>query len=308
MVTFKEAVDLTSTTNVSTFNMKVVILVLAIIAAVYCGNQTGDRRIPKSEKNARLVNDVFSAPVVHPCKFDCLQLVNKADGSALFSSCANSVVSYTGDYYGNVQRGGGFNINYQCFTPDSYNTQLTSRGKLAYVIGLCQDSRHRCVKAGGATFDTNPAGNYSGLPKIANLKVVTTAKYYQWYSLYNNVRVVNNVVRCPPSFRLNHNNNGCNCDSVQYPELFDNPNAQMPTAASDAYSTASEVPTPVNPYSSYVNGFMGDFSNINPSPTVSGNAASLLLEARLVLPTIKTTAVLGCISNDVDITGECDSA
>jgi len=233
--------------------------------------------------------------------------VYAANNQPLFQSCSNSIVAYSGDYYG-APSGRGFNINYQCFTPASYQNLLTSRGKLARIVELCQDTTHNCRRVNNGRFNTAPGNNnaYSGLPQLANLKVITTAKYYQWYSQYVNLAVVNNVVRCPTSFRGGRGNS-CNCDRVVYPELFSSSNPAMPSANSDRYKVVDDVPSPIAPYSSYARGFIGNFSTaIVPGPTVTGNVAALLAQARLVIPSISNPVFLGCIDESVDLTNECD--
>lgn len=240
-----------------------------------------------------------------------MQLVTASTKAPLFSTCTNSVISYSGDYFG-AQQNPGFNINFQCLTPTTYSNFFTSRAKLATVIGICQNAQHGCKKAGNQVFNTAAGSNnaYAGLPSLQSLALVTTSKYYQWYSQYASISVVNNVVRCPTAYVAAAPGlagiNRCNCNLVNFPELFTATNAKMPSSTSDSYRTISDIPSPVNPYSSYSLGFLGQYSNINPFPSVSGSAAALLLQARLVQPTITHPVHLGCIDDDVDITSECD--
>jgi len=287
--------------------MKVITLaVLVALVATAMSSTSGGGG--SARRQIRAVNGRVNTPIQYPCRFDCLQLVTKHNNQPLFRSCQNSIVAYTGDFYG--KEATAFSINYQCFTPDTYQTYFASRGKLAHLVNLCQDNAHRCVGRSGALDTTPGQGNvYSGLPNIADLAVVTTSKYYQWYSQFSNMAVVNNVVRCPANFRSNRaGRNQCNCDLVQVPELFEKvTNPAMPTAASDAFKEPSDVPTPVTPYSSYVLGFLGNFSaTINPFPSVDGDSAQLVSQARLVVPKVHVAVHLGCIDADVDITSECD--
>jgi len=276
---------------------------LALVGAVFASTGNGGRR------RLPVISGFYSGAIDYPCRFDCLQLVTKSTGAAIFGSCSSSVVSYAGDYFGKT--GNNFAIDYQCFTPATYQNYFASRGKLAHLISICQDSTHRCRKSNGQTFNTDAGNNnqYAGLPNIANLGVVTTSKYYQWYSQFTNLVVINNVVRCPSTYLRNRNGiNKCNCDLIEIPELFSASNAKMPTATSDTYKKVSDVPTPVSPYTSYVQGFLGNFSTpINPGPTVQGDRRALLSAARLVLPQVSVAVHLGCVDDDVDITSECDS-
>jgi hypothetical protein len=288
--------------------MKVAIVLLALVAYAYAsGECSGCRRV---ESLARSTNSQYSAPIAYPCRFDCKQIVTSNNNQPLFASCSNSIISYGGDYFG-AQQTPGFNINFQCLTPSTYQNFLTSRSKLAYVLDTCQNQQHGCRKTGGQTFTTTAGSNkaYAGIPALSTLALRTTSLYYQWYSLYASMRVVNNVVRCPTNFRPGRSRgrgNSCNCDLVNFPELFSGASPKMPTATSDGYKSSSDVPSPVNPYSSYVQGFLGNYSSINPFPNVAGDRDSLLSQARLVLPVVSHPVHLGCIDDSVDITSACD--
>jgi len=275
-------------------------LLVAVVSATGVGG--GQRKKPKTNGN---VNDAIE----YPCRFDCLQLVTKNNKQPLFASCRNSIISYGGDFFGD-RKGNGFEINYQCFTPSTYQTLLASRGKLAHVINTCQSNQNRCRRANGSTFNTDAGNNkqYSGLPNIASLAVITTSKYYQWYSLFSNLQVVNNFVRCPAALKRDRRGrNKCNCDLFAVPDLFEDlNNPKMVTSASDNYKKPSDVPSPVNPYSSYVNGFLGNYSGINPFPNVAGDGRQLAQQARAVNPRVLLPVNLGCIDDDVDITSDCD--
>jgi hypothetical protein len=120
--------------------------------------------------------------------------------------------------------------------------------------------------------------------------------------------VVNNVVRCPPSLTVAPASS-CNCN-VLYPNLFENiASPRMPTATSDSFRVTADVtPNPVTPYSSYVQGFLGNYNNINPYPSVQGSAADLLQQALSIVPGVVSPVNLNCIDSEVNIISECNHA
>jgi hypothetical protein len=290
-------------------NVLTLVAVIALAAAVSCSASgdggPGGRRLDIS-KLINLGNGRTRQPISYPCRFDCKQLITKSTGQPLFSTCQDSIVSYGGDYFGKSATP-GFDIDFQCFTPETYKDYFASRGKIANLINICQDRNHRCRRPLNRQFDTSSAQNYAGIPNLATLAVKTTVKYYQWYSLFSSMKFVNNVVRCPASYRPSRTRrNSCNCDLINFPELFSVANPKMPTTTSNGFVTAANVPTPVSPYTSYVNGFLGQYNNINPSPSVEGVLSQLVSQARQVTPAISYPVVLSCIDDDVDITDECD--
>lgn len=292
--------------------LKTLAVVAITLAVVYAGGEGGggssSRRV---ESLARSTNARYSAPIQYPCRFDCMQIVNKNSGLPLFASCQNSVIKYNGDFFGQ-QAQPGFAINYQCLTPTTYAQYFTSRNKLATVIDICQNTAHKCRKLLNQQYVTAPgnSNSFPGLPALDTLALRTTSLYYQWYSQFESIRTINNVVRCPASYKAasagRNGRNRCNCDLVNFPELFSASSPKMPTSVSDSYRNKNQIPNPVNPASSYVDGFFGNYTDINPFPSVDGDRATLLLQARLVLPTISRPVHLGCIDDDVDITEECD--
>jgi hypothetical protein len=291
--------------------MKIVIVLLALVAVVYgSGECNGCNTRRDTQTLARAVDSVESRnrqPKRFPCRFDCMQLVSKSNNQPLFASCQSSILAYSGDYFGDTKNP-GFDIDFQCFTPSTYQNYFTSRAKLAFVIGQCQNAQHGCRKAGGRSYDVSKDRNYAGLPNINTLAVRTTAKYYQWYSLFSNIDVVNNVLRCPASFDESRSRGrSCDCSNVIYPELFVAASPKMPSAISDTYVSATDIPSPVSPSATYVNGFLGNYSNINPVPYIEGEPATLVSLARQVTPVIRTAVFLQCIDDDVDITSQCDN-
>jgi hypothetical protein len=258
-----------------------------------------------------LLHGHFRSPVSLPCRFDCMQFITKNTKQTLFASCRNSVIAYEGDYFG-TQQPPGFSISFQCLMPMTYQTFFTSRAKLAYVIGLCQNQHHACRRSGSpSVFNTAPGtdSSYPGLPSLADIALQTTAKYYQWYSQYMSVRVVNNIVRCPSHFkadRARFKTSPCGCQQISYPELFSGPNPKMPSAVSNGYTVAADVPSPVSPNPSYVQGFLGNYSGVTSGPIVEGDAEQLLAQARMVTVRVMHPVHLGCIDGDVDIITQCD--
>jgi len=277
-----------------------VILLLSFVALAHCGGgiYSAKRDLP------RLPNTVTA--LQYPCRFDCKQLVTGSAKTPLFASCSvSSVVAYTGDFFG--QNGSGaFNIDFQCFTPNMYQNFYASRGKVANLLSICQDHNHGCRKTGGATYNTaaGAQNNFPGVPALNTLSVVTTPMYYQWFAQYEAITFINNVLHCPASFTPpSGNENAAICSLFHYPELFNGANPLMPSTTSNSFTTTSTVPSPVNPHTSYVQGFLGNFTNINPYPSTSGDSETLLQEIEYAV----TAVVLhGCTDPSVNIMGQCN--
>jgi hypothetical protein len=145
----------------------------------------GSGRGVKALRGVRTISLQFNKQL--PCRFDCTMFNRISTSAPLFDSCTDPIISYNGDHFTNSTTG---EIEYRCFSPRTWNSYISSPGKLSQVVQLCQEKG--CLRSGDESLF-----NSTTMPEWSDLIATTTLPMYYWYGQYKTMYPSLGLVRCP---------------------------------------------------------------------------------------------------------------